>query len=167
MKCGHPSPFRPLSPLYLKIFLDSPTPLGYKIYMSRGNVLGEFFCINRLCVDYGKRGRGNIVLRNHYGKGQVRLLKCKTCSSRFSERRFRFSFGLHTEETKVGEVIRYLLEGMSFREAAATAGIDKDTVNRIWKKFAGYCEESLDALVTEYNLSLEDVITLLYKRRRR
>jgi hypothetical protein len=153
-----------LSPLYLKIFLDSSVPLGYKFYMPRG---GEFFCINRLCTDFGKRGRGNIVLLNHYGKGQVRLLKCRTCSSRFSERRFGFSFGLHTEETKVGEVIRYLLEGMSFREAAARAGIDKDTVNRIWKKFVLYCEESLDGLVTEYNLSLEDVITLLHKRRKK
>lgn len=131
------------------------------------NSIEGFFCLNRLCSDYGKRGLGNIVLRNHYGRGQVKLLKCKTCNLRFSERRFRFSFGLHTEETKIGEVIRYLMEGKSFREAAETAGIDKDTVNRIWKKFVQYCEESLDTLVAEYNLKLEDVVTLLYKRRRR
>lgn len=132
-----------------------------------GSSIEGFFCLNRFCSDYGKKGLGNIVLRNHYGKGQVKLLKCKTCNHRFSERRFRFSFGLHTEESKIGEVIRYLMEGKSFREAAETAGIDKDTVNRIWKKFVQYCEESLDTLVDEYNLKLEDVITLLHKRRKR
>ena len=30
-------------------------------------------------------------------------------------------FGLHTEEGKIREVIRYLLEGRSFREAAGSS----------------------------------------------
>lgn len=124
----------------------------------------DFFCINRECTDYGKRGQGNIIIYNRYGSSNRRLLKCKTCNVRFSERRNSFFFGLHTEETKVRDVIGYLLKGKSFREAASITGIDKDTVLRIWKKFIVYCEESMEGLLSEFNLRLEDLIRLLYER---
>lgn len=124
----------------------------------------DFFCINRKCIDYGKRGQGNIIVSNRYGSSRRRLLKCKTCNIRFSERRNSFFFGLHTEETKVKDVIGYLLNGKSFREAASITGIDKDTVLRIWKKFIAYCEESMEGLLGEFNIRLNDLIRLLYER---
>ncbi len=124
----------------------------------------EFFCINRDCIDYGKRGQGNIVVYDRYGTSKRRLLKCKTCNIRFSERRNSFFFGLHTEETKVRDVIGYMLKGKSVREAATIVGIDKDTVLRIWKRFIAYCEESMEGLLSDFNLRLEDLIRLLYER---
>lgn len=124
-----------------------------------------FFCPNDSCSDYGKKGMGNIVIYNKYGRDNRRLLKCRTCNFKFSERRNTFFFGLHTEESKIKEVIIYLLDGKSFREAAVTAGIDKDTVLRIWKRFVAYCEESVEDLLKEFNIKLEDLITLLYQRR--
>ncbi|GAB4405520.1 MAG: hypothetical protein OHK0032_00010 [Thermodesulfovibrionales bacterium] len=124
-----------------------------------------FFCPNELCSDYGKKGLGNIVVHNRYGRYSRRLLRCKTCNFRFSERRNSFFFGLHTKENKIREVIKYLLDGKSFRQAAATAGIDKDTVLRIWKRFLAYCEESMDGLLKEFNIKLEDLIALLYQRK--
>ncbi len=123
-----------------------------------------FFCPNEVCPDHGKRGIGNIVLCNRYGRDSRRLLKCRTCNFRFSERRNTFFFGLHTNESKIREVIKYLLDGKSFREAAVAAGIDKDTVLRIWKRFVAYCEESMDGLLKEFNIRLEDLIVLLYQR---
>ena len=108
---------------------------------------------------------GNIVVCDKYGKDNRRLLKCKTCNFKFSERRNTFFFGLHTEESKIKEVILYLMDGKSFREAAVEAGIDKDTVLRIWKRFVMYCEESMGALLKEFNIKLEDLIALLYQRR--
>lgn len=127
--------------------------------------ISGFFCPNDGCPDYGKKGIGNVVVYNRYGRDNRRLLRCKTCNFRFSERRNTFFFGLHTEESKIKEVILYLLDGKSFREAALTAGIDKDTVLRIWKRFVAYCEESMEGLLTEFNLKLEDIITLLYQRK--
>ncbi len=124
-----------------------------------------FFCPNDECPDYGKKGMGNVVVYNKYGRDNRKLLKCKTCNFRFSERRNTFFFGLHTEESKIKEVILYLLDGKSFREAALTAGIDKDTVLRIWKRFVAYCEEYMEDLLTEFNMKLEDLITLLYQRK--
>ena len=152
-------------PISLINSLTEYVSLIYKICMVFSAETGGFFCPNEQCPDYGKRGMGNIALYNRYGRDNRRLLKCKTCHFKFSERRNTFFFGLHTKESKIREVIMYLLEGMSFREAAATAGIDKDTVLRIWKRFVAYCEEYMEGLLREFNIKLEDLILLLSQRR--
>lgn len=121
-------------------------------------------CPNEFCGDHGKQGLGNIVLSHTYGKYHRKLLRCKTCNFKFSERRSSFFFGLHTNESKIREVILHLLEGMSFREAAHASDLDKDTVQRIWKRFVQYCEDSMDALLQEFNIQLEDLIFLLHQR---
>ena len=126
--------------------------------------LWDFFCPNESCADYGKKRLGNIIVYDRYGRVRRKLLKCRTCNSKFSERRSTFFFGLHTEERKIREVILYLLEGKSFREAAVAAELDKDTVQRIWKKFVVYCEESMEVLLKEFNIKLDDLIELLYRR---
>jgi hypothetical protein len=126
--------------------------------------LEDFFCPNETCSDHKKRGLGNIVIYDRYGRDQRKLLKCKTCNYKFSERRTTLFFGLHTKEPKIREVIFNLLMGMSFRQAANASDIDKDTVQRIWKRFVFYCEDSLDSLLREFNMKLEDLIVLLYKR---
>lgn len=138
--------------------------LIYKIWMPFSVKSEGFFCPNSHCTDYGKRGLGNIIIYNKYGRDHRRLLKCRTCNLRFSERRNTFFFGLHTEESIIKEVIMHLLDGRSFREAAAMAGIDKDTVVRIWKRFVAYCEEAMEGLLNEFNIKLEDLILLLYER---
>jgi len=53
---------------------------------------------------------------------------------------------------------------MSFREAALASDLDKDTVQRIWERFVQSCEESMDSLLKELNIRLEDLIILLHKR---
>lgn len=123
-----------------------------------------FFCPNEACSDHNARGLGNIFIIDRYGKDQRRMLKCKTCNFRFSERRNSIFFGLHTEESKIREVIFYLLRGMSFREAAYASDLDKDTVQRIWKRFRECCERSVDSLLKDFNIKLEDLIMVLYKR---
>lgn len=123
-----------------------------------------FLCPNELCSDYGKKGLGNIIIYDRYGRDNRRLLKCRTCSFKFSERRNTIFFGLHTKESTIKEVIQCLLDGKSFRQTAATAGIDKDTVIRIWKRFVASCEEAMDDLLKELNIKLEDLIMLLYRR---
>ncbi|MCL5024659.1 MAG: hypothetical protein M1497_15095 [Nitrospirae bacterium] len=138
--------------------------MRYKICMVFSAETSGFFCPNDVCPDFGKRGKGNIILYHRYGRENRKLLKCRTCNFKFSERRNTFFFGLHTEESKIKEVIKHLLEGKSFREAAVSSGIDKDTVLRIWKRFVACCEESMEGLLTEFNIRLEDLITLLYQR---
>ncbi len=124
-----------------------------------------FFCPNKACSDHGIRGLGNILIVDTYGKTGRRLLKCRTCQSRFSERRNSAFFGLHTRESKIREVILYRLKGLSLREAAFASDLDKDTVRRIWKRFLDYCEESLDSLLKDFNIRLEDLVRLLSEQR--
>ncbi|MGB9715044.1 MAG: transposase [Thermodesulfovibrionales bacterium] len=126
--------------------------------------LDDYFCPNESCGNHKKKGHGNIVIYDRYGRNRRRLLKCKTCNSTFSERRSSVFFGLHTKESKIKEVIHNLLEGMSLREAADASGLDKDTVHRIWKRFVNSCEESVESLLKEFNIKLEDLILILYKR---
>ncbi len=123
-----------------------------------------FFCPNETCADHGVKGLGNILVIDRYGKDRRRMLKCRTCNFRFSERRNTFFFGLHTRESKIREVILCLLNGMSYREAAYASDIDKDTVQRIWKRFLEYCEESMEGLLKDFNMKLEDLIRVLYAR---
>ncbi len=126
--------------------------------------IDDFFCPNKYCDYHGKKGLGNIIVHYTYGRDQRKLLRCKTCNSKFSERRETLFYRMHTKETKIKEVINYLLGGMSYREAATAASVDKDTVQRIWKRFLDYCEESLNNMLEEYNIRLEDLIKHLYNR---
>jgi len=44
-----------------------------------------FWCWQKDCPDFGKKGAGNIVLKERYGKDNRALLKCRTCGHCFSE----------------------------------------------------------------------------------
>jgi len=50
--------------------------------------LKNFFCWNKKCPKYGIRGAENIFIRAWYGKNKdIRLLCCRDCGGKFSERR--------------------------------------------------------------------------------
>lgn len=132
--------------------------------MSLSLKIDDFFCPNETCVDHRVKGLGNIFIIDRYGKERRRMLKCRTCNFRFSERRNTVFFGLHTQESKIREVIFCLLNGMSYRETAYASDLDKDTVQRIWKRFLEYCEESMEGLLKDFNMRLEDLIRVLYNR---
>lgn len=126
--------------------------------------LSNYYCPNKFCEDHKKKGLGNITVSDTYGKNNRLLLKCKTCNFRFSERRTTLFFGFHTKDEKIKEVILYLLNGMSYRETANITNLDKDTVQRIWKRFLIYCEDIMKDLLEEFNIKLEDLIVLMTKR---
>jgi transposase-like protein len=79
--------------------------------------IDEFFCPNEACPDYGKKGKGNIRLKEHYGKPDTALLRCKTCKKTFSENRGTPFFGLHTpKETVCEKVTEYLLRDLNLSQ---------------------------------------------------
>ena len=56
--------------------------------------LARFCCQNPDCPDYGLRGRGNLRVCFYYGPGKSRrMLACRTCQDRFSERKGTALFG--------------------------------------------------------------------------
>ena len=68
--------------------------------------LSRFCCQNKECADYGKRGIGNLTVCGHFGKNQrIRLLYCRTCKDRFSERKGTPLFGARLDEKKIVSVL--------------------------------------------------------------
>ena len=61
----------------------------------------KFWCWNDECPDHGKKGKGNIVLKERYGKLQNALLKCRTCGHCFSETRSTVFFRLKTPREEI------------------------------------------------------------------
>jgi len=50
--------------------------------------LSRFCCQNPRCADFGKRGARNLTACGYSGKAKkFRLLYCRTCRARFSERK--------------------------------------------------------------------------------
>ncbi|VUT26253.1 MAG: hypothetical protein MOIL_01473 [Candidatus Methanolliviera sp. GoM_oil] len=50
---------------------------------------------------YGKKGKGNVILKEEYGKKEQRLFRCKTCGHCFSETRGTIFFNLVTPKEEV------------------------------------------------------------------
>ncbi|MEK7308204.1 MAG: hypothetical protein AAB089_03950 [Nitrospirota bacterium] len=114
--------------------------------------IAKIYCPNKKCRDYGKKGDKNISIIDRYGKSQYKLLKCKTCSFRFSERRWTIFFGLHTDEGTINKALMSLFEGKSIRKTAEEVGLDKDTVQRIWKRVVENWEMMIKEFLEDLNL---------------
>ena len=93
--------------------------------------LSFFCCQNKECPDYGKRGADNLTVCMHYGKDKkLRLLYCRTCRARFSERKGTALFRSHLPEEKAESVLNHIREVCGVRKTARLTGVNKDTVVR-------------------------------------
>jgi transposase-like protein len=131
--------------------------------------VSEYWCPNEGCSDYGKKGKGNVVLKEEYGKKEQRLFRCKTCGHCFSETRGTIFFNLVTPKEEVLRTLAMISEKGSIRGAARATGHDKSAICR-WLKIAG--EHSKE--VTEYFLNdlqltrvqVDEIWSYIKKRRR-
>lgn len=96
----------------------------------------KFWCWHEDCSDYGKRGAGNIVFKERYGKRNLALLKCRTCGHCFSESKGTPFFGLKTSFEEVADTLSSLPEKGSIRGLARSSRHGRDTISR-WIKAAG------------------------------
>ena len=92
--------------------------------------LRRFCCLNPGCPDLGKRGHGNLTVCGRYGKHNRRLLYCKACKARFSERKGTPLFGSHLSDDKALAVLAHLADGCGTRQTSRLAKVGKDTVTR-------------------------------------
>lgn len=94
--------------------------------------VSDFCCLNKACLDYGKKGAGNIVVHDWYGKhDKIRTLKCKTCRVHFSERKNTVLYNCKMPEDKALEIIHYLSEGCGIRKTCRLTGSSRDAVSRL------------------------------------
>ncbi len=93
--------------------------------------LARFCCQNPDCPDHGKRDLGNLRVCFHYGPGkQRRMLACRTCQTRFSERKGTPLFDTRLPEDKAVSVPNHIAEGCGVRKTGRLVGVNKNTVIR-------------------------------------
>jgi transposase-like protein len=99
--------------------------------------LSRFCCQNEKCSNHGKRGIGNLTICSRYGKQkQHRLLYCRTCRYRFSERKGTPLFGSQLSEEKAVSLFQHLAERCGVRSTARLVGVNRNTVVR-YSRLAG------------------------------
>ena len=109
--------------------------------------LTPFCCQNHDCPDYGKRGHGNLSVCLRYGKRRRRLLYCKSCKARFSERKGTPLFDARLSEEKVVSLLEHIAEGCGVRQTGRLCKVNKNTVVR-YRLLAGeHAEQLHDELV--------------------
>jgi transposase-like protein len=109
--------------------------------------LNTFCCQNPTCPDYGKRGHGNLTLTARYGNDQRRLLRCKTCKARFSERKGTPLFDSRLPKAKAVSLLQHLAEGCGVRSTSRLTGVSKDTVVRYSRRAGDHAQQLHDELV--------------------
>ena len=109
--------------------------------------LTTFCCQNEDCPDYGRRGHGNLTACARYGSSQTRLLYCKSCKARFSERKATPLFDARLPNQKVVAILEHLADGCGVRQTARLVGVDKDTVARYAGRAGGHAQQLHDELV--------------------
>ena len=108
----------------------------------------RFCCQNPGCTDHGIRGAGNLTVCGHYGKHrQYRLLYCRTCKARFSERRGTPLYRSHLPEETVASVLNHVGDGCGVRQTGRLVGVHRDTVMRYSRLAGGHAEATHEELV--------------------
>ena len=109
--------------------------------------LGRFCCLNADCADHGKRGHGNLTVTAHYGPRRTRLLRCRTCTARFSERKGTPLFDTRLPPDTVAAVLEHVAEGIGTRKTARLVGVHRDTITRYIRKAGDHAQQLHDELV--------------------
>ena len=109
--------------------------------------LSCFCCQNDTCPDYGKRDHGNLTVCDRYGPQRRRLLRCRTCKARFSERKGTPLFDSRLPEDKVVAVLRHLADDCGIRQTSRLVGVTPNTVVRYAVQAGDHAEQLHDELV--------------------
>lgn len=115
--------------------------------------LSRFCCQNPRCVAHGTRGAGNIRTRGWIGKHKdIRLLCCKTCGQRFSERKGTVFYRSRLPPAKVVSILQHVHEGVGMRSTGRLVGSKEDTVIR-YARLAGRHAQSLHEQLVAFSPS--------------
>lgn len=110
--------------------------------------LSKFCCQNKKCQDYGKRHANNLTVCGRFGKnGHIRLLYCRTCKKRFSERKGTALFGMKLDQKKAISLLEHICEGCGVRKTGRLVGVNKNTVMRYSRRSGGHARTLHDELV--------------------
>jgi hypothetical protein len=107
-----------------------------------------FCCQNHECTDYGRRGLDNLRICFRYGPSKAtRVLACRTCQQRFSERKGSALYRCKLPEDKAVSVLHHLQEDCGVRQTSRLVGVNKNTVVRLAVVAGQHAQQVHDELV--------------------
>jgi transposase-like protein len=109
--------------------------------------LSRFCCLSPQCPDHGRRGHGNLTVCMRYGKHRRRLLYCRTCKARFSERKGTPLFDARLSDDKALAVLAHLADGCGVRQTSRLVKVGKNTAARYGLLAGGHARQLHDELV--------------------
>jgi transposase-like protein len=110
--------------------------------------LSRFCCLNSACPEHGKRGVGNLTVTHRYGPEKARrMLRCRACKARFSERKGTPLSGSHPTPEKAVSVLHHIAEGNGVRKTGRLVGVNRETVARYGRKAGAHAAALHDELV--------------------
>ena len=110
--------------------------------------LARFCCLNPSCPDHGVRGGENLVVHGRYGaEKRYRLLRCRTCKTRFSERKGTPLYGTRLPEEKAVSLLEHLNEGCGVRQTGRLVKVNPNTVIRFGRLAGEHAKHAHDELV--------------------
>ncbi len=110
--------------------------------------LSRFCCLNSECPEHGRRGAGNLTVCHRYGRdGSRRMLRCRACKARFSERKGTPLFRSHLPEEKAVAILHHLAEGVGVRKTGRLTGVNRGTVASYGRRAGGHAGALHDELV--------------------
>jgi IS1 family transposase/transposase-like protein len=110
--------------------------------------LARFCCQNSQCPDFGRRGAGNLTVTGRLGKHrQYRLLYCRTCQARFSERKGTPLYRAHLPKAKVLSILNHISEGCGVLKTSRLVHVHPDTVSRYSRAAGEHAAHLHDDLV--------------------
>lgn len=110
--------------------------------------LSRFCCQRPDCPDFGQRGLGNLIVVGRYGKNQpIRLLYCRTCKARFSERKGTPLYRSSLSAAKAAALTEHLADRTGVRATARLLGVHRDTVVRYSRLLGEHAQGLHDELV--------------------
>jgi transposase-like protein len=108
--------------------------------------LSRFCCLNTDCPDHGKRDHGNLTVPARYGPNKTRVLRCRTCKARFSERKGTPLFDARLPAERVVAVLAHVAEGVGTRKTARLTGVHANTVTRYIRRAGQHARDLHDEL---------------------
>jgi transposase-like protein len=110
--------------------------------------LSRFCCQNPDCPDHGERGAGNLTVRARYGKDQARrMLYCRSCKARSSERKGTPLFGSQLTDEEALSILEHLAERNGVRATARLVRVNRHTVLRLGRLVGEHARQLHDELV--------------------
>jgi len=105
----------------------------------------HFCCQHSDCLAYGLRDHGNLRFEGFSGhKKQIRMIRCKTCMARFSERKGTVLEHCRLPKEKALSVLDHLREGCGTRATGRLVNVTSNAVTRLSRKAGQHAQASHD-----------------------